>query len=390
MYDLSVIANSTEDQIYTEGFSRHYFNQFVSDKLDPNRTIPDVRHKLCKNRDYPVFKLPTVTVVICFLNEAFSALIRTIHSVINRTPSELLKEIIIIDDFSSFEDLKGHLGTHLKIKYYKKVILLRNPVRKGLIMSRIIGSRHATAEVLVFLDSHCEVNTGWIEPLLDRIVLNRKTVVAPIVDSVDAYTMVYDSVPVLVGGFKWNLFFRWDPIPVKIRKMLSDLSQPIKSPTISGGLFAIDKEYFKELGEYDPKLKIWGGENMEISFKVWQCGGKIEIVPCSRVGHIYRQVQPNNDKNDVNIKRNLLRVAHTWMDEYQQYVYDARPNLEGVEYGDITERVTLRNRLRCQSFSWYLKTIFPEQVRQFSDSHRFVHFTDIVQTRIGTYCSEGF
>lgn len=72
-----------------------------------------------------------------------------------------------------------------------KVKLIRMAERSGLMRTRMAGVNAATAEVLTFLDSHIEATEGWLEPLLERIRLNRKTVACPVIEEVNDKTFQY-------------------------------------------------------------------------------------------------------------------------------------------------------------------------------------------------------
>lgn len=367
-----IVAKEREDMYQAQGFDEYISEHLVS----LNRTLPDRRDDWCKANMGDSNYLPSTSVIIIFHNEAWSTLIRTVYSVINRSPEHLLAEVLLVDDASTLE----HLGDRLQKAVDEmgpKVRLIRQPERSGLMRTRMVGVIESTSQVLTFLDSHIEATEGWLEPLMERIHKNPKAIVCPVIEEINDKTFQYKFVTRdLVGVFYWNLDFGWVSKP-------RPTWAPYETPAMAGGLFSIRKDWFSQLGFYDEGMEIWGGEQLELSFKAWMCGGSIEIVPCSRVGHIFRTFSPYKWTTKVKLPEyNYKRVAAVWMDEYQELYYDRLGKTGGRrvdnigDYGTVAARQELREGLLCKDFSWYLQNQMPNllsEVKGMGEIRNFHH-----------------
>lgn len=109
---LPVNLSDEVKSLIDKGWKDNAFNQYVSDLISLHRSLPDPRDAWCKEPDRFLKKLPATDVIICFHNEAWSTLLRTVHSVLDRSPPELIGEIILVDDFSNMREYKSRQSWH--------------------------------------------------------------------------------------------------------------------------------------------------------------------------------------------------------------------------------------------------------------------------------------
>lgn len=183
--------------------------------------------------------------------------------------------------------------------------LIRLKHRIGAMHARAVGAKEATGEVIVFLDAHTEATYNWLPPILEPILEDYRSCVCPIIDAIDPNTFAYRKNDATGrGAFDWEFYYRELPLrPENIQRP----SEPYVSPVISGGIFAMSTKFFNEIGGYDKGLDLWGGEHFELSFKVWQCGGRIINVPCSRFGHVDKMKAYKNPSYLTQVKMHILQ-----------------------------------------------------------------------------------
>lgn len=382
-------------------FERTYFDTALLKHYRPNKNIRHYFQPVCGLYRFDESRLPNVSVIMTMRNEQPGMVGLTVHAILARTPTALLSQVIIVDD----SDEKHGIELQELEQVSDKVLVLSTTQREGCARSRLIGARRATGTVLMFVDSHIEMlSSTWYQHLVLPIVENPHTITSQqlqYMDDVDGHEYRDKTARGShFGTTNDRFYFGYQSLrfPGLKYEQKPSATEPFEMPFGPGALFAIRADEFWRLGGYDEGLYVWGGENMELSLKIWLCGGRLVQVPCSNTGHMYRVhdahkwtkdtfddelltklgVNETGDWKAYGLKkpteimmriwlRNNIRVAKVWLGEARFYYYEKVFGSKRLppewarferEDGHMLDQILLKEKNKCHEFEWFDQHVF--------------------------------
>jgi len=295
----------------------------------------------------------SISVILPCAEEREYAL-KTVQSVFNNTPADLLFEIVVVDDGSNPPLSETHLTHDVREKY--KVKIVRHDATEGLIRAKKDGGDAASGDILVFFDCHVAPQPGWHRDFVQLIGENKRRLIVPQITGLDIDTWTQES-----GGgsaskcyISWDADFKW-----------FDSEDPY-APGISGGLLGLSKYWWRETGGYDEGMFGWGGENIDQSLRMWLCGGEI-LAAKSQVAHMWRsdnKATKARYKIVGDVGKNRARAAFAWYGNFTEKLKDFSVfNREAAStgkdslpwYGDLSNLYETQDRLKCRPMAWFLR-----------------------------------
>lgn len=294
----------------------------------------------------------TITVVLPCAEEQDYAL-KTVQSVFEMTPADVLHEIVVVDDGSnpplSTTFLKPDVQQHYKVK------IARHEQTVGLIGAKKTGGDVATGDLVVFFDCHVAPQKDWYKDFINLIAENYRRMVIPQITSldVDTWKQIGEGGGMSKCYVTWDGDFKWGGTEDMYMGMLS------------GGLLGMSKRWWTESGGYDEQMMGWGGENIDQGIRMWVCGGEIVAAPMSQVAHMWRT---GNAKTNARYRHvgdtiyNRARAIYAWSGEFAAKMNDFDVFAQRMKsggpnwYGNMSHFQKVKDRLQgCRPFAWYLR-----------------------------------
>eukprot|EP00928_Gymnodinium_smaydae_P019820 TRINITY_DN17631_c0_g1_i1.p1 TRINITY_DN17631_c0_g1~~TRINITY_DN17631_c0_g1_i1.p1 ORF type:complete len:736 (-),score=41.86 TRINITY_DN17631_c0_g1_i1:250-2457(-) len=302
----------------------------------------------------------TISVVLPCAEEREYA-VKTVKSVFENTPSDVLREIVVVDDGSNPPIAQKYLTPEVQRQY--KVKVLRHERTVGLIGAKKTGGDAALGDIIVFFDCHVAPQPHWHEDFLRLIAENYRRMVVPQITAlnIDSWTQIGRGGGMSKCYVTWDGDFKWGGTSDMYMGMLS------------GGLAGLSRRWWWESGGFDDKMLGWGGENIDQGIRMWVCGGEIVAAPNAQVAHMWRTGTSATNARYHHVgdtTMNRARAIAAWAGEFSEKMYDypvfaSRRTSGGPQwFGSLDTFQKVKDRLQgCRPFAWYLrrfKTVYED------------------------------
>jgi GT2 family glycosyltransferase len=226
-----------------------------------------------------------ISVVIISRNEG-SELAATVENLL-ATSGEHEMEIVVVDDGSTD-------GSTEFLTAFPRIRLLRSE-GIGVARARNLGATHANGSVIVFSDAHVRAPEGWFGPMLRALEDPQVGACAP---------MIYSSANPTKRGY--GLYFTGHDLNTKWHGKRP--AGPMEVAVLPGCFLAMRRHVFEVTGGLDAGMRQLGGNDSELSFRLWTFGYKLLVIPDVEVGHLFRRSAPY-EATWAAVIHNRLRMA---------------------------------------------------------------------------------
>ena len=356
-------------------FYRNITIQWNRELLPPLRPMFDERCLDYLVKDYKV----TVSIVIAYKNDPLMLLLRTITTIVHRTSSRYLKEIILIDD-NSDDDKSEEIQEYCRTQRIR-LLYKRNDYHLGITRSRKKGILMANGDIIAILDSHIEVMELWLEPLLSMLTREPEAIVVPCIHMVNENKMSEDPLPpcfMTKPQFGYGLLQRLQPYNI-------EPTLEFKSPALLGGDIVAYRSTLLKLYPTPLITQYWDAENNRLSIRAWLCGKGIYMSMCSNIVH--------SSTNDVALGRYtrlddrlfskvLLEVVAEFVnyipgaEDKQRFLLKTTGNKDRIqEVKNLS--MTIDNdffdpeKVGCKPYSYYLNNVIKNHLTFQSDQFAY-------------------
>lgn len=230
--------------------------------------------------------------MVVFSDYQFYDALVTLTSILRDTEvSQLVNEILLIDDASSRESILQDTQNYIRSvsTSLPAVRLVRLATPLGRVRARLLAvEHHVTSDVAVFVDAGVVCTPRWLSPLLELVSSasgGQSTIAVPHYDQL-AHPVTLEYVEThsdLVATLSWSL-------TIRMRRRDGDISYtgvvqddyPLSRavPVLRGEVFAVRRTFLSSIGGlYDVRLEegTGVGEHVELSLRTWLCGGNIKV-----------------------------------------------------------------------------------------------------------------